>query len=46
MHGFWASLWIFCILAAIFIAVAMLDLYLMQRFIIAWRVWLTEHLTA
>ena len=46
VHGFWASLWIFCILAAIFIAVAMLDLYLMQRFIIAWRVWLTEHLTA
>ncbi len=46
VQGFWASLWIFCILAAIFIAVAMLDLYLMQRFIIAWRVWLTEHLTA
>ena len=46
VHGFWASLWIFCTLAAIFIAVAMLDLYLMQRFIIAWRVWLTEHLTA
>jgi vitamin B12/bleomycin/antimicrobial peptide transport system ATP-binding/permease protein len=46
VHGFWASLWIFCILAAIFIAVAMLDLYLMQRFIIAWRVWLTKHLTA
>jgi vitamin B12/bleomycin/antimicrobial peptide transport system ATP-binding/permease protein len=46
VQGFWASLWIFCILAAIFIAVAMLDLYLMQRFIIRWRVWLTEHLTA
>jgi vitamin B12/bleomycin/antimicrobial peptide transport system ATP-binding/permease protein len=46
VQGFWTSLWIFCILAAIFIAVAMLDLYLMQRFIIAWRVWLTEHLTA
>jgi putative ATP-binding cassette transporter len=46
VHGFWASLWIFCTLAAIFIAEAMVDLYLMQRFIIAWRVWLTEHLTA
>jgi vitamin B12/bleomycin/antimicrobial peptide transport system ATP-binding/permease protein len=45
-HGFWVALAIFCILAAIFIAVAMVDLYLMQRFIIAWRVWLTEHLTA
>jgi vitamin B12/bleomycin/antimicrobial peptide transport system ATP-binding/permease protein len=45
MHGFWVALTIFCILAAAFIAVAMVDLYLMQRFIIAWRVWLTEHLT-
>ena len=46
VHGFWTALGIFCTLAAIFIAVAMVDLYLMQRFIIAWRVWLTEHLTA
>ena len=46
MHGFWMALAIFCILAALFIALAMVDLYLMQRFIIAWRVWLTEHLTA
>lgn len=46
MHGFWVALTVFCILAATFIALAMVDLYLMQRFIIAWRVWLTEHLTA
>jgi vitamin B12/bleomycin/antimicrobial peptide transport system ATP-binding/permease protein len=46
MHGFWAALTVFCILAAIFIALAMVDLYLTQRFIIAWRVWLTGHLTA
>ena len=46
MHGFSVALTIFCILAAAFIALAMVDLYLMQRFIIAWRVWLTEHLTA
>jgi putative ATP-binding cassette transporter len=45
IHGFWMALTIFCILAATFIAVAMVDLYLMQRFIIAWRVWLTERLT-
>lgn len=45
-HGFWMALAIFCILAAIFIAEAMVDLYLTQRFIIAWRVWLTEHLMA
>ncbi|MFZ0718808.1 ABC transporter ATP-binding protein/permease [Mycobacterium sp.] len=46
MHGFWAALAIFCLLATVFIVVAMVDIYLMQRFIIAWRVWLTEHLTA
>ncbi len=46
IHGFWMALTVFCILATIFIALAMVDLYLMQRFIIAWRVWLTEHLTA
>ena len=45
MRGFWVALTIFCILAAAFIALAMVDLYLMQRFIIAWRIWLTEHLT-
>ncbi|MGH3633334.1 ABC transporter ATP-binding protein/permease [Mycobacterium sp.] len=46
IHGFWMSLAIFCILAAIFIARIMADIYLMQRFIIAWRVWLTDHLMA
>ena len=46
MHGFWVALAVFCILAATFIAIAMVDLYVMQRFIIAWRVWLTERLTA
>jgi vitamin B12/bleomycin/antimicrobial peptide transport system ATP-binding/permease protein len=45
MHGFWAALVVFCLLATIFIAVAMVDIYLMQRFIVAWRVWLTERLT-
>jgi putative ATP-binding cassette transporter len=46
IHGFWMSLGIFCIMAVIFIARVMVDIYLTQRFIIAWRVWLTEHLTA
>ncbi len=45
IRGFWISLGIFCILAAIFIGRVMLDIYLTQRFIIAWRVWLTDHLT-
>ena len=46
VHGFWMALATFCVLSAIFIAMAMVDLYLMQRFIIAWRVWLTDHITA
>ncbi|KJX74803.1 ABC transporter ATP-binding protein/permease [Mycobacterium lepromatosis] len=45
MHGFWMSLGIFSILAVIFITRVMADIYLTQRFIIAWRVWLTDHLT-
>src|SRR6185312_5904552 len=43
--GFWGSIITFSILATLYIARLMLDLYLTQRFIIAWRVWLTEHLT-
>ena len=36
----------FVILATISIARMLLDLYLMQHFIIRWRVWLTNRLTA
>jgi vitamin B12/bleomycin/antimicrobial peptide transport system ATP-binding/permease protein len=45
VHGFWMSIAIFSLLAAIFIGRVVLDIYLTQRFIIAWRVWLTGHLT-
>jgi vitamin B12/bleomycin/antimicrobial peptide transport system ATP-binding/permease protein len=45
VHGFWISLWIFSIMAVLFIARFVLDIYLAQRFIVAWRVWLTERLT-
>ncbi len=45
IHGFWFSLSIFILLAVIFIARINLDIYLTQRFIIAWRTWLTAHLT-
>jgi vitamin B12/bleomycin/antimicrobial peptide transport system ATP-binding/permease protein len=45
IHGFWMSLAIFSVLAVIFIARVVLDIYLTQRFIIAWRMWLTGHLT-
>ncbi len=45
VHGFWMSIIIFSIMAAIYIARYMLDIYLTQRFIVAWRVWLTDRLT-
>jgi putative ATP-binding cassette transporter len=45
VHGFWVAIWTFCIIATIHVARVMLDLYLMQRFIISWRVWLTHRLT-
>ncbi|TFV57389.1 ABC transporter ATP-binding protein/permease [Mycobacterium sp. PS03-16] len=43
--GFWLSMLVFTILAAINIALVMLDLYLAQRFMLRWRVWLTDRLT-
>ncbi|MBV8860866.1 MAG: ABC transporter ATP-binding protein/permease, partial [Mycobacterium sp.] len=46
VHGFWTALLIVFILAALFTGQAIADLYLTQRFIIAWRVWLTDHLTS
>jgi vitamin B12/bleomycin/antimicrobial peptide transport system ATP-binding/permease protein len=45
MHGFWMSLAIFSVLAVLWVIRFMADIYLTQRFIIAWRVWLTAHLT-
>ncbi|TMR88781.1 ABC transporter ATP-binding protein/permease [Nonomuraea basaltis] len=45
VYGFWTSLWVFCVLAAIHIARVLLDLFLLQRFMLAWRVWLTDRLT-
>jgi vitamin B12/bleomycin/antimicrobial peptide transport system ATP-binding/permease protein len=45
VHGFWMSIFHFSIMAAIFIARVVLDIYLMQRFIVTWRIWLTTRLT-
>lgn len=45
VHGFWMSLVIFSVLATLYITRYMVDIYLTQRFIVAWRVWLTAHLT-
>lgn len=45
VHGFYTSLIHFSVLATLWIARVMLDIYLTQRFIISWRIWLTGHLT-
>jgi putative ATP-binding cassette transporter len=44
-HGFWMSIGIFCILAAVYIARLLLDMFLVQRFCLAWRAWLTDRMT-
>jgi putative ATP-binding cassette transporter len=44
VQGFWKSMAIFAILATVAAARFLLDLYLTQRFIIGWRVWLTRRL--
>lgn len=45
IRGFWMSIGIFSILAAIFIARVLLDMYLFQRFCLRWRAWLTDRMT-
>jgi putative ATP-binding cassette transporter len=43
--GFWAAILVLVGLAVTDIVRSLLDIYLMQRFIIRWRVWLTRRLT-
>lgn len=43
--GFWRSIALLVLLIAISLTRTLLDQYLMQRFIIRWRVWLTHRLT-
>jgi putative ATP-binding cassette transporter len=45
IRGFWFSMVVFVLLATTHIVRTLADLYLMQRFIIRWRVWLTHRLT-
>ncbi|SON62979.1 Vitamin B12 transport ATP-binding protein BacA [Mycobacterium simulans] len=45
VRGFWMSIGVFSIMAVLHVARVMADIYLTQRFIVAWRVWLTGHLT-
>ncbi|MGH3639353.1 MAG: ABC transporter ATP-binding protein/permease [Mycobacterium sp.] len=43
--GFWMSMRVFAVLASIYVGQVMLDLFLTQRFMLAWRAWLTDRLT-
>lgn len=45
IRGFWASLIIFSVLAAILVTRVLVDLFMTQRFMLAWRAWLTDRLT-
>ena len=45
IHGFWVAIRTFCVIASLHVLRAMADLYLTQRFLIRWRVWLTDRLT-
>jgi putative ATP-binding cassette transporter len=43
--GFYLSLLVFAVLATAHVARVMLDLFITQRFMLAWRAWLTDRLT-
>ena len=45
IHGFWTAIATFCVIATLHVMRALADLYLTQRFVIRWRVWLTDRLT-
>jgi putative ATP-binding cassette transporter len=45
VDGFWSAVLMFAILAAFHVGRVMLDLFMMQRFMLAWRAWLTARLT-
>jgi putative ATP-binding cassette transporter len=45
VDGFWFSIFVFVLLVITYLTRTLLDLYLMQYFIVRWRVWLTDRLT-
>jgi putative ATP-binding cassette transporter len=45
IHGFWMAIATYGVIATVSFTRVMFDVYLTQRFIIAWRVWLTHRLT-
>ena len=44
IHGFWVTIGIFLILAVVHVVLSLADMYLMQRFIMRWRIWLSSRL--
>jgi putative ATP-binding cassette transporter len=44
-EGFFLSILVFSVMAVMHVARIMLDLFMMQRFMLAWRAWLTDRLT-
>src|SRR5581483_3013114 len=45
IHGFYVSLGVFSVMALMWIVLQVVDMYITQRFIVRWRIWLTGHLT-
>jgi vitamin B12/bleomycin/antimicrobial peptide transport system ATP-binding/permease protein len=45
VRGFWTSWIVFAVLATLHVVRTMIDLWFMQRFMLAWRAWLTDRLT-
>lgn len=41
--GFWASMRVFAVLAVCFVVRLLADMYLTQRFMMRWRIWLSQH---
>jgi putative ATP-binding cassette transporter len=46
VRGFWTAIVTFIVIAAVYVGRQLIDIYLTQHFIIRWRVWLTDRLTA
>jgi vitamin B12/bleomycin/antimicrobial peptide transport system ATP-binding/permease protein len=44
IHGFWVTIGIFLVLAVVHVVLNLADMYLTQRFIMRWRIWLSGRL--
>jgi vitamin B12/bleomycin/antimicrobial peptide transport system ATP-binding/permease protein len=42
IHGFWLTILVFVVLAVCYVARTLADLYLTQRFLMRWRIWLSR----